>query len=360
MNTTFRVSLLALVMAAGNTLVLADDGKGQPTAPAKPETLKGPSVPDRQVPGVENGLGTMERGGDKKGPAREMQIPHREFMRMLDESLGTSAPENIRLSADQRKQIDKVSEEFTQKQRTYMQSHREEIEKLVQKYGPEVRQLAQRLGGERGLGGGGADSRKGPKDAKKPSGDSPAGDKPADPMQDKPAGLSDDARAEVLAKLKDLQANAPKAEDTRAAIWGLLKADQQAAVQTKVDAFKAEREKQMDERYKEREKKKLEERGNKKGPAGPGAPGAGAPGAGGGGGADGPAKALDPAKREQTLKQLPDDLKGQITKMRPEMQDRILARLADLPEGQREEAYAKLRERLKNAGDGERPGKNKK
>lgn len=356
MNTHLRVSLLALVLVAGNAFALPDDGKAQPPAPAKPETLKGPSVPDRSVPGVENGLGTMERGNDKKGPAREMPIPHREFMRMLDESLGNGAPENLRLSGEQHTQIDKISEEFTQKQRSFMESNRAEMEKLVAKYGPEVRQFAQRMMNERGGGAGGrpgADSKKGPKDAKKPGeAATPTGDKPADPMSDKPAGgLSDDARAEIIAKLKELRASAPKPEDARTAIWGVLKTDQQAAVQKRVDAFKAEREKQQDEKYKEREKKKLEERGGKKNPA---AAGAGAPGRKPG---DGPVTPLDAAHREELLKQLPDDLRERVGKMPTELQNRILTRFAELPADQREEAFARMRERLKNAGEGGRPGK---
>ncbi|MBY0309433.1 MAG: hypothetical protein K2Q09_11875 [Phycisphaerales bacterium] len=341
MNTPLRRSLLALVLIAGNAAALADDGKSQPPAPAKPETLKGPAVPDRQVPGVEHGLGTMQRGNDKKGPARELPIPHREFMRMLEDALGPAAPDTVRATPEQRTQVEKISEEFTQKQRAFMQSNRQEIENLVQKYGPEVRQLAGRAAGERGFQGGGADSRKAPKDLKKPGHNHDNDDKPADPMQDKPE-LSDDARAEVSAKLRELYAGAPKPEDARTAVWGVLKPEQQAAVQKRVDAFKAGREKQMDERYKEREKRKLEERGTKKNPVTPGAPGAGAE----------PGKPLDAAKRDELFKQLPPDLRDRLSRLRPEMQDRVLSRLAVVPENEREPAYAKVRERLENEGGG--------
>jgi hypothetical protein len=359
-----RVSLMALVLAAGTTAVRADDDKNQPP-------LKGPKVPERHVPGVDNGLGTMEGGGgDKKGVAREMPIPHEKFMAMLNEALGSSAPENLRLTAEQRTQVDKVSHDFTEKMRTYKESNKGEIDKLAAKYGPEVHQLAQRLmaarGGMPGGGGGGDAKRPGlegkrpgkeggkPGETPAPAGGSPDGMKGAEPG----AGLSDEARAEVIAKLKELQANAPKAEDARTAIWGLLKTEQQAAVQTKVDAFKAEREKQQDERYKEREKKKFEERGTKKNPAAPGAepgkePGKGRPGAGE------PAKPLDAARRTELLNELPSDLKERVGKMPEGMQDRILGRFAELKTEQREEFYTNLRERLKNAGEGgRRPGKN--
>ena len=157
--------------------------------------------------------------------------------------------------------------------------------------------------------------------------------------------MTDEARAEVVAKLKELQAAAPKPEDARTAIWGLLKTPQQAAVQTKVDAFKAEREKQQDERYKEREKKKLEERGTRKSPAAPGAePGKGRPGAGEAG------KPMDAARRTELLNQLPEDLKAQVGKLPEQGQSRILNRMAELKTAeQREEFYSTLRERLKNA-----------
>jgi hypothetical protein len=171
------------------------------------------------------------------------------------------------------------------------------------------------------------------------------------------AGLSDAARAEVIGKLKELQAAAPKPEDARTAIWGILKTDQQAAVQVKVDAFKAERLKQQDEKYKEREKKKFEERGTKKDPATPGTGVPNNPGKAGRPGGDGPAKPLEPARRAELLKQLPDDLQVQVGKLPEQMQDRILGRLAEVDSGQRDEFYARLRERLKNGEGGNRPAK---
>lgn len=357
MNTPlFRVSLMALILAAGGTAAIADDEKNQPP-------LKGPTVPDRHVPGVENGLGTMEGGGDKKGVAREMPIPHQAFMRMLNEAVGENAPEAVRLSAEQRTQVEKVSSDFTQKQRAYMETNKVEVEKLVTKYGPEVRQLTQRMMAARGGGLPGADAKrpgkeggkggeKGGKPAEKPAGDATPDDmKGAAPA----GGLSDEARAEVIGKLKELQANAPKPEDARTAIWGVLKADQQAAVQVKVDAFKAAREKEMDEKYKEREKKKFEERGTKKNPAAPGTPGA-EPGKGRPGG-DQPAKQLDAAQRTELLNQLPDDLKAGVGKLPEQAQNRVLGRLADLKPEQREEFYANLRERMKNAQGEGRPAK---
>lgn len=362
MNTRLlRASLLALTIAAGNAVALADDGKGQP--PATPDALKGPKVPDRHVPGVDNGLGTMDGGGDKKGVAREMPIPHREFMRMLNEAVGANAPESVRLSAEQRTQVEKISTEFGEKQRTYAQTNKGEIDKLVEKYGPEVRQLSQRLmaarGGMPGGGGGAGDAKrpgneggkpgipgeKGERGGRggKPTGE-PGGMKEGTPMEG--GGLSDEARAEVIGKLKELQAGAPKPEDARQAIWGTLDADQKAAVEKRVDAFKAEREKQQDEKYKEREKKKLEERGAKKDAGAPGAPGKG-----GRPGADA-VEPLDPARRAELLKQLPDDLRERVGKLPEQAQDKLLTRYAGMDEKQREEAYAQLRERLKNAGDG--------
>lgn len=347
------VSLMAIVLAAGTTVARADDDKNQPP-------LRGPKVPERQVPGVDNGLGTMDGGFDKKGVAREMPIPHREFMRMLNEALGSSAPENIRLTDDQQAAVEKAGRDFAEKQRAYGESNKAEIDKLVAQYGPEVRQLTQRLMAARGgMPGGpaGADAKRPGRDGAKP-GDKPSdrpSDRPAggpDPMRgDAPAGsgLSDEARAEVIAKLKELQAGAPKPEDARTAVWGMLRADQQAAVQVKVDAFKAEREKQMDEKYKEREKKKLEERGTKKDPAKPGTePAKGRPGA------DAPAKPVDAAQRAELIGQLPDDLKGAFEKLPQQAQDRVLGRLATLKPDQRDEFYASMRERMKG-GDSAAP-----
>lgn len=358
----FRTSLVALILAAGQAVTLADDGKPQP--PASPEALKGPKVPDRKVPGVDNGLGTMEGGGgDKKGVAREMPIPHREFMRMLNEAVGDSAPESVRLSAEQRAQVEKISKDFGEKQRTYVETNKGEIDKLVEKYGPEVRQLSQRLmaarGGMPGGPGGGGDAKRPGKEGGKPGnpGEKGAG-KPMGESDGMTGGLTDEARAEVIGKLKELQASSPKPEDARTAIWGVLKTDQQAAVQKRVDAFKADREKVQDEKYKEREKKKLEERGTKKNPATPGTgvpnnparEKAGRPG-------DATAKPLDPARREELIKQLPDDLRERVTKLPEQAQDKVLSRFAELNAEQREEAYARLRERMKNGEGAAKPGK---
>lgn len=347
MNTNlFRSSLIALFLAAGSAASLADDGKQPQPKPA--DALKGPSVPDRHVPGVENGLGTMEGGFDKKGVAREMPIPHREFMQILLESVGDKAPEAVRVNAEQHEQIEKINREFTEKQRSYIETNKGEIDKLAEKYGPEVHQLAQRLAFGRGAGMPERGAAKKPGNEAK-RGEKPAGDAPADGMQAEPgSGLSDEARAEVIAKLKELKANAPKAEDARTAIWGVLKPDQQAAVQKRVDAFKAEREKQMDEKYKEREKKKFEERGTKKNPA---TPGAAAPAEKGKPG-EGEVKHLDAAQRTELINQLPADLKERVSKMPEQLQDRILGRLSEIKPDQREEFYNRMRERIKNGGEG--------
>lgn len=339
-------TLLALALFAGGTASFADPN----TAPAKPEdALKGPSVPDRHVPGVDNGLGERGAGGKKEGTARTMPIPQPVFMRMVDEALGEKASENLRLSAEQRTQITKINDEFMTKQRAFMEENRESIRAIVREHPEAMRYLhEQGLGG--GLGGreGGPEGQPGKpgekRERRRPEGAPKDGGEKGRPMDDgmKPAGeppapMSEEDRAKLQEKIQQLKANAPKQEDARTAIWGVLRKEQQDAVQVKVDAFKAEAEKRIDERYKEQQKKKFEQNTDK---------GLGSP------------DKLTEAQREEVLNSLPAEAREKIKSLPPEIQNRMLGRLSQMPASERAKAIEEFRKRREQGGG--KPGAPKK
>lgn len=314
---------LALALLAGGTAALA-----QPAANPG-DALKGPQVPERNTPG---GSGSFGEQRGELARRTEVPLPFPAFMRMVRETLGPDAPEALRLSQAQQQQVQEIASKHGDAMRAFMNAHKDEIQAIIREH-PEARRMLREFGGPGGPGRGRGEGR----------GRGPGGPPVGDPMHDgaPPAAMSEKDRAAVMAKVQELRAQAPKAEDAQTAVWGALTEPQQKAVQVKVDDFKAKEMARRDEQYKEQQKKRFEEgRGQDK-----------KPGAG-----KAPAK-LDDTKRAEVLASLPQQAQDRLGKLPAEQQDRLLARLAELPADRRAEALKRMVERGRGGqGRGPQPG----
>lgn len=223
----------AMTLGAGATLGQMD--QATPEAP-----LGGPAVKDREVPGVAQTFGDSP---DAKKRRVVDRIPARVLRQAMMESLGERAPEDLRLSDEQRSAIQSHFREFEGEVRAYFDSHRAELKELRDKMPPEAlrgpgREMFRRLddeGGDRGdrgpRGEGRGESRdRGPGDAK---GRKAAAEIPV----------------EVRERLRELTAGAPSVEQVQTKIWSDLRPEQQKAVDDRLARFRDRMAEQREEMY---------------------------------------------------------------------------------------------------------------
>jgi hypothetical protein len=366
---------LGLVCLAGSAFAL------QPaTDPA--DALKGPSVPSTTtvVPG--QSLGEPSREGRA---VRPVGIPHPLFMRMVNETIGDSAPAELKATPELRTQIETIDQKFREDMKTFMEANREELQQIAREF-PQAREMMREMGlpgprgerggdkggdkaGEKGEGrgkgkGDGAGEGRGPKGPRGPEGRGPGGPGgpegrgPGGPGMDEMGGgpggpdrrggpggpdgaraLAEEQRTALRQKIDTIRANAPKAEDTRKQIMAILSAPQQQAVQAKIDEHTAKRQAEMDERYKQRQIESMRQR-----PVDERKPGkdGGRPG--------GEVKPLTAEQRAEVLASLPQEAQDRIAQLPQAQQDRMLGRLANIPADKRAEAIERFRQQ-RGGGD---------
>lgn len=302
MSRTRIVNVFTLIMAAGfaSTIALA-----QPqNAPGVPGDLGGPKVDPQRIPGQRDTFAPRERRG-----AAGQEIPPRAFQRILNESLGENAPDAVRATPEQLEKFKAIAAEFESAVRAYQEQHREELQRIRQAGGDRGQRPARReTDGEKG----------GPRDGR------PMGD----PM------MSEEDRAKLMERAREIRENAPKASDVQTKIWALLREDQQKAVQVGLDKFRAEEQKRRDEDYLRRRTGKD---GGKEGPGNAGRP-ENAP----------PAAPADPEALRKALADVPQEqreaIERRINEMPPERRDALLRRLQEMTPEQREQLINRLRE----------------
>ncbi len=291
---TRPLPILALLLSAGAAIA-------QPPPPhdqRAPDPLRGPDVRDRQVPGVNGSFG--EPGGDKKRMVNENRLPPRVFRDALGPILSPDAPENLRVTDEQRTRYQGWMDDFQKSIGAYMKEHREELGELRRKAGEPGGPRRPNQGGP----GGPQGKPQNPDEVMRPDGDP------------KETGAARE-------RLQAVMAGAPKIEDLYTKIWTELKPDQQKAVDAKLDEFRAKQTTEREENYVRQKlgKKKGGADGAKPAPANAdkpqGAPSDRAPG-------------VDPQRRERLIR-----LFSQLT---PEQQEQMLQRL----ERAREENGGKL------------------
>lgn len=293
-----RFATPALLAAVG----LAFIALAEPPKDFRQDPLSGPAVKDNSVPGERPGFAGAARPEKREG---SQEIPHRAFMSSIQDALGESAAENLRVSPEQREQIQAISERFDSAQRDFFAKHKDEFGNIRP---GDIRPGA--------LGEGRAVRKEAGKNKDAPQ--EPAG-RPAPEMED---GQKKADRDATMERARELRNAAPKPADSHKQIWALLRQEQQAAVQVKLDEFKARVKEREGQAYMEREKKKLEQQFNSDKPGKKDkTPDAAAPNS-----PDSPrrpAAARGDNERRERLNRLFDQLS-------PEQRDQLLARLENM------------------------------
>jgi len=210
----------ALIAAVGLAGVCFAEPEKQAMPPTE-DVLKGPAVKDNSVPGQNRrfGTGPADRRMAQRSPAMPVVV------RALNVLRGEQAGEH-RLSEDQDGRLKKVLSDFESETRTYLQTHREEISRLVKSLPAEERTRVNRQFGE------GRPARRGAdREAERPA---------ADPMMRDEMAPTDAAAAR--ARVAEILAGRPKPEDAQAKAWSVLTDAQKKLVQEEIARLQKEAE----------------------------------------------------------------------------------------------------------------------
>jgi hypothetical protein len=313
---TLLVARRILVVAFASGLA-ASGALAQPPQGQRPDdAMSGPEVHDRQVPGVNGTFG--EPGGEGKRFVNENRIPPRVFRDAMETVLSPEAPDNLRVTDEQRSRYRAWMDDFQKSVAAYMKEHAGELAELRKGAG----EFGRRPNGPKG----------------------PATDNPPMDENNKPRDPQDVGAARE--RLQSILAGAPKIEDLYTKIWTELTPDQQKAVDGKLDEFRARQAKEREDRYVEQRMKKRGKPGQDgKKPAQGDQPGPGRPdglernpegprpeAAGPRGDFTDRAPQIDPARRERLMRI--------FSRLTPEQQDQLLQR---------------LEQRLRGLGNGDAP-----
>lgn len=292
--------LSAMTLGAGAALAQMD--QASPEAP-----LGGPVVKDREVPGVAPTFGDVD-GKNRRGVER---IPARVLRHAMMDALGERAPEELRLSDEQRSAVQSHFREYETQMRDYLDSHRAELNELREKLPPEAMngpagELFRRL-------------EAGPREpgSRGPRGEDRGRGEPRERSKGENKGRKSavEIPVEVRERLRELAAGAPSLEAVQTRIWAELRPEQQKAVEERLARFRERKAEQREEMYvKQRAGKgKAGPDGDRKPPKGRGPEG---------GGPRGPrddAGPRDPDRRERLMRA--------FERMTPEQQEQLLRRI---------------------------------
>jgi Spy/CpxP family protein refolding chaperone len=233
-----HATLLSLVLLAGSAF-------GQPGQP-----LGGPNAADHRPPVGEQGFdgGPVEQ---QKRWMADRGIPMPEYVAMINSLKGDTTPANLKLTAEQDKQIQSLGDAFRKEADAFREKMRSQ-------------------------------------------------------RQDQGAGPADKNEREAMrSKMEEMRAAAPKPSETQTKMWAVLTPEQQKQLQPQLDRVRADVENRRAEEMANR-------RNGKRGPGAQGGPG-GAGGAFGPGGERGMKimqrlRALSPEDREKVLNKLEEEL----------------------------------------------------
>lgn len=137
-----RRSLLGLGLSALVLFTLAGTAIAQPDRrPEGPRegqpALRGPEVRDNSVPGQKRRFAPGKSQG--KDRLDDRGTPPRLFMQALRVLKDNETPDDARLTPDQDKELQSIHNDFRGEMKAYMDEHREEVQALREKIGPEAR-----------------------------------------------------------------------------------------------------------------------------------------------------------------------------------------------------------------------------
>lgn len=249
--------------------------------------LKGPGVSERNVPGVTPSFGEPGDMQRKMGERLPPPVLREAIMHALT---GDDAKADVRASDAQREKITTIVKDFESQMREFRKTNGPEFERLRSEAG--LRRPGP--GGPGGLGGPGGSGGKSGK----------GGLKSENPGQ--PPTPEQEAARE---KLKALETQAPKLEDTMTKIWAELTPVQKQAVESELSVARERAAKEREDGYVRRHTRGGEDGPGPRGPGGPQ------------GGPQGGPRGGDPARRER-LMQIFD-------RMSPDQQDQLLRRIEE-------------------------------
>jgi hypothetical protein len=313
------MNLRTLVLVTGLALSLGAGALAQPPQPQpQGDPLGGPQVRDRQVPGVNGTFG--EPGGEKKRFVNENKLPPRAFRDAMETILSPEAPDNLRVTDEQRTRYRGWMDDFQKSVAAYMKEHQAELAELRKSAGEPGR----RPGGPKGQGN-----------------DNPPPQNP--PMDDsgKPRDEKDIAAARE--RLQSIMQGAPKIEDLYTKIWTELTPDQKKAVDSKLDEFRARQAKEREDRY-------VEQRMKKKGQQNPPGPDGQKPA---------PQGDQPPPRRPNAFnpdgapRPNADAPRGEIPPVDPGRRERLMRMFSRLTPDQQDQLLQRLEQRLRNVDGGD-------
>lgn len=204
------LAVAALALCAGLAQAQQSEDRDPP--------LKGPSVTDRNVPGAapDFGMGMNRRFGER--------VPPEVFRRALGVLTADDAPADIRATPEQREKFKELVDNFEASVRKFRQEHAKEFAELRKAAGEPAR------GSDR------------PRRQRAQGDDAMTDSENLTPEQQK-------ARENARAKLRELNATAPKIEDVYTKVWAELSAPQRDAVQAVLDKWRDEQAERRMEDY---------------------------------------------------------------------------------------------------------------
>ncbi len=226
-----RFVAVSMSLAALTGLLAPQAALGQvPATPAAPDkatdsALKGPTVGERPTAKGKPQSGFGPDAVAKKSAANKPSAPlgMAEFLKAIDVLRGAPTPEAARLTTEEDARFKAIAADFATSAKTYMETHKQELDDLRAKLSPNDRNMLDmqlERGGAIKLSKAGFGGKNGVlKKKSKGTGDAQP-DAPAAPAQSK-----DDA-AKTRARLVEVYAARPKAEDAQAKILGALTPDQ--------------------------------------------------------------------------------------------------------------------------------------
>ncbi|MBL8764639.1 MAG: hypothetical protein JNM07_10265 [Phycisphaerae bacterium] len=221
-----RIPATWLVILCGTAACVPTTASALPPPPKGADpVLKGPSVVDRRVPGVDNGFGSKPDGRYAD------RVPAPVYMRALESLRAADAKPELRLSPEQDEQLRAIEAEFRKSQREYMSQHRDELQELRAKAPGGRGEFAKQPQGKK------ADARQ--------------ADDMTDMMAADPAAAAE--RQQATARLRQIEEGAPKPDDAFKRAFTILNPAQRAHVEAQLAAFKESQVKEAAERKAERE-----------------------------------------------------------------------------------------------------------
>lgn len=243
-----RSRLAVLLVFAGLSVSPA---VAQPTAPIDSDApLSGPSVKDRDVPGVDGAFGNSPEALRRRIADR---IPPRVMRDAMGAIMADDAPEEIRATPEQRERFRAIQSEYEQSLRDYAAEHREdllEIRDQIPGGGPAA-DLLRRLGID---------------DNQRPRGQNQRRQRAAqqqdgmdeDPMREGEAPeqrrerarrLGENAGPELREKLRALMEGMPPFEQTYTKLWEAMTPPQREAVDARLDVYRERIAQQREDAY---------------------------------------------------------------------------------------------------------------